>query len=56
MEEEDEDQIALRQLWDAASQLKLDSTALNNLVARSPSNVSKNVDLVQVDDKDVAGS
>ena len=41
MEEENEDQIALRQLWDAASQLKLDSTALNNLVARSPSNVSK---------------
>ena len=39
--EEDENQIALRQLWDAASQLKLDSTALNNLVARSPSNVSK---------------
>ena len=41
MGEEDEDQIALRQLWDAASQLKLDSAALNNLVARSPSNVSK---------------
>jgi len=40
-EEENEDQAALRQLWDAASQLKLDSTALNNLVARSPSNVSK---------------
>ena len=40
-EEEDENQIALRQLWDAASHLKLDSTALNNLVARSPSNVSK---------------
>ena len=39
--EEDEDQVALRQLWDAASQLKLDSAALNNLVARSPSNVSK---------------
>ena len=39
--EEDEDQIALRKLWDAASQLKLDSAALNNLVARSPSNVSK---------------
>jgi serine/arginine repetitive matrix protein 2 len=38
---EDEDQIALKQLWDAASQLKLDSAALNNLVARSPSNVSK---------------
>jgi serine/arginine repetitive matrix protein 2 len=41
IEEEDEDQAALRQLWDAASQLKLDSTALGNLVARSPSNVSK---------------
>ena len=39
--EEDENQIALRQLWDAASHLKLDSAALNNLVARSPSNVSK---------------
>lgn len=39
--EEDEDQTALRQLWDAASQLKLDPAALNNLVARSPSNVSK---------------
>ena len=40
-EEEDENEIALRQLWDAANQLKLDSAALNNLVARSPSNVSK---------------
>lgn len=39
--EEDENQIALRQLWDAASQLKLDSAALSGLVARSPSNVSK---------------
>ena len=39
--EENDDQIALRQLWTAASQLKLDSAALNNLVARSPSNVSK---------------
>ncbi|KAF9646271.1 hypothetical protein BDM02DRAFT_3130507 [Thelephora ganbajun] len=41
MDEEDEDRMALRQLWDAASQLKLDPAALNNLVARSPSNVSK---------------
>ena len=41
MDEENEDQIALRQLWGAASQLKLDPAALNNLVARSPSNVSK---------------
>ena len=38
---EDDDQVALRQLWDAASQLKLDPAALNTLVARSPSNVSK---------------
>lgn len=41
LEVEDENQTALRQLWDAASQLKLDSAALGNLVARSPSNVSK---------------
>jgi len=41
MEEENDDQIALRQLWGAASQLKLDPAALGNLVARSPSNVSK---------------